>query len=60
MVMNIGALKSRKDDLVQADIEAVVNRADGRIVKVIIETWVLMMKKNNGPAGWWKVPVRTW
>jgi deoxyribose-phosphate aldolase len=41
MVMNIGALKSRKDDLVQSDIEAVVKRAEGRIVKVIIEAWVL-------------------
>ena len=41
MVMDIGALKSRKDSLVQADIEAVVKKAEGRIVKVIIETWVL-------------------
>ena len=41
MVMNIGALKSKKDLLVQADIEAVVKKAKGRIVKVIIETWVL-------------------
>lgn len=41
MVMNIGALKSKKDDLVQADIEAVVKNAGGRNVKVIIETWVL-------------------
>ncbi len=41
LVMNIGALKSKKDDLVQADIETVVKNAEGRIVKVIIETWVL-------------------
>jgi len=41
MVMNIGALKSGKDNLVLADIEAVVQKAEGRIVKVIIETWVL-------------------
>ena len=41
MVMNIGALKSKKDDLVQADIEAVIKNAGDRIVKVIIETWVL-------------------
>lgn len=41
MVMDIGALKSGKDDLVYADIEAVANRAEGRIVKVIIEAWVL-------------------
>jgi deoxyribose-phosphate aldolase len=41
MVMNIGALKSGRDDLVQSDIEAVVERAEGRVVKVIIEAWVL-------------------
>ncbi|NQS92476.1 MAG: deoxyribose-phosphate aldolase [Chloroflexi bacterium] len=41
MVMHIGALKSNQDTLVQADIEAVVEKAGGRIVKVIIETWVL-------------------
>jgi deoxyribose-phosphate aldolase len=41
MVMNVGALKSKKDDLVQSDIEAVVKKAEGRIVKVIIEAWVL-------------------
>ncbi len=41
MVMNIGAIKSKKDDLVQADIETVVKNAESRIVKVIIETWVL-------------------
>ena len=41
MVMNIGALKSKKDDLVQVEIETVVKNAEGRIVKVVIETWVL-------------------
>lgn len=41
MVMNIGALKSKKNDLVQADIESVVRNAGDRIVKVIIEAWVL-------------------
>ncbi len=41
MVMDIGALKSKKDDSVKADIEAVVKKAEGRIVKVIIESWVL-------------------
>ena len=41
MVMDIGALKSKKDNLVQSDIEEVVKKAEGRIVKVIIETWVL-------------------
>jgi len=41
MVMNIGALKSKDDSLVQTDIESVVQIADGRVVKVIIEAWVL-------------------
>lgn len=41
MVMDIGALKSGLDDQVQNDIEAVVENAAGRIVKVIIEAWVL-------------------
>jgi len=41
MVMQVGALKSKKDDLVKADIAAVVQKARGRIVKVIIEAWVL-------------------
>jgi len=41
MVMNVGALKSNKDDLVLADIEAVVQKSEGRITKVIIEAWVL-------------------
>jgi len=41
MVMNVGALKSGQDELARKDIEAVVARAEGRVVKVIIETWVL-------------------
>lgn len=41
VVANIGALRSKKDDVVLKDIEAVVEAAEGRIVKVIIETWVL-------------------
>ena len=41
MVMDIGGLRSNKNDRVQADIEAVVQKAAGRIVKVIIEAWVL-------------------
>lgn len=47
MVMNIGALKSKKDALVQADIEAVIKKAEGRIVKVIIETWVLTKEEKQ-------------
>ena len=39
--MNIGALKSSLDSLVQRDIEGVVESADGMVVKVIIETALL-------------------
>lgn len=42
MVINIGALKDKKYDVVKADIEAVVNASNGRAcVKVIIETCLL-------------------
>ncbi|MCD9060748.1 2-deoxyribose-5-phosphate aldolase, partial [Staphylococcus chromogenes] len=38
MVINIGALKDGRYDDVQADIAAVVEAAQGKTVKVIIET----------------------
>lgn len=42
MVINIGALKDKKDDFVQKEISEVVNAAKGKaIVKVIIETCLL-------------------
>lgn len=41
MVLNIGALKSSKNALVQREIEGVVESADGMVVKVIIETALL-------------------
>lgn len=42
MVINIGAIKSKFDDVVEADIRAVVEAAKGKaIVKVIIETGIL-------------------
>ncbi|KAA0549360.1 deoxyribose-phosphate aldolase [Bacillus sp. BGMRC 2118] len=42
MVINIGALKDKKDDVVEADIRAVVEAAKGKaLVKVIIETALL-------------------
>lgn len=42
MVLNIGLLKSKRDDLVQEDIRAVVAAAEGKaLVKVIIETSLL-------------------
>lgn len=41
MVINIGALKDKKYDYVLQDIKAVVDAADGKTVKVIIETCLL-------------------
>lgn len=41
MVMNIGALKDRNIDYVFNDIKAVVDAAQGKIVKVILETCLL-------------------
>ncbi|QLK86842.1 deoxyribose-phosphate aldolase [Staphylococcus sp. 17KM0847] len=41
MVINIGALKDERYEAVQQDIEAVVEAAQGKTVKVIIETVLL-------------------
>lgn len=41
MVMNIGALKGQDYEFVTKDIEAVVNAANGKCVKVILETCLL-------------------
>ncbi|CDA33876.1 deoxyribose-phosphate aldolase 4 [Firmicutes bacterium CAG:536] len=41
MVMNIGELLAGHDQAVQKDIEAVVQAAQGKIVKVILETCLL-------------------
>lgn len=41
MVINIGALKSGNLDLVEEDIRAVVEAANGKLVKVIIEACLL-------------------
>lgn len=42
MVINIGALKDKNDDLVERDIKAVVEAAHGKaLVKVIIETSIV-------------------
>lgn len=41
MVMNIGALKDQNYELVTRDIEAVVEAAHGKTVKVILETCLL-------------------
>lgn len=45
MVMNIGALKSGLNDAVKTDIERVITAAEGKIVKVIIETALLTKKE---------------
>ena len=47
MVLNIGALKSGQDSLVQADIAGVVRAARGRVVKVILETAILTRGRKN-------------
>jgi len=41
MVIQVGALRSKRDEVVFDDIRAVVLAAEGRLVKAIIETWVL-------------------
>jgi deoxyribose-phosphate aldolase len=41
MVLNVGALKAGDETLVSRDIRAVVEAADGRVVKVILETGLL-------------------
>jgi deoxyribose-phosphate aldolase len=41
VVINVGALRSGKDDVVLKEIGGVVDAAAGRPVKVIIEAWVL-------------------
>lgn len=41
MVMNIGALKDKNYDLVRDDVNAVVEAANGTLVKVILETCLL-------------------
>lgn len=41
MVMNIGALKDKNYDLVRDDVKAVVEAANGTLVKAILETCLL-------------------
>lgn len=41
MVINIGALKDKNDELVLNDVKAVVEAAEGKCVKVILETCLL-------------------
>lgn len=51
MVMNIGALRDGRDDAVRDDIAAVVEVAQGRPVKVIIETCLLTNKEKERATG---------
>ena len=41
MVINVGLLKAKEYDLVEKDIKEVVKAADGKLVKVILETCLL-------------------
>lgn len=47
MVMNIGALKDKNYDLVRDDVKAVVEAANGTLVKVILETCLLTEDENK-------------
>ena len=47
MVMNIGALKDKNYDLVRDDVNAVVEAANGTLVKVILETCLLTEDEIN-------------
>ena len=47
VVMNVGALRSRRDDDVRGEIRSIVEAAQGRPVKVIIETWVLTREEKT-------------
>ncbi|MEK5323194.1 deoxyribose-phosphate aldolase [Aeribacillus sp. FSL M8-0254] len=47
MVMNVGALKERNDQGVFQDIEDVVKAAQGKIVKVILETCLLTKEEKK-------------
>ncbi len=52
MVINVGALKSKDYDLVERDIRAVVEAANGTLVKVILETCLLTDEERLRPANW--------
>ena len=52
VVMNVGRLKSGDDRYVLRELRDVVEAADERPVKVILETCLLTARKGSGPAGW--------
>ena len=45
MVINVGALKSGNAALVESDIRAVVEASGDKLVKVIIEACLLLMRR---------------
>lgn len=45
MVLNISALKNNEIDIVKKDIDLVIEAANGKVVKVIIETCLLTKKE---------------
>lgn len=52
MVMNIPALRNREETLFARDIEGVVGAAQGRTVKVIMETCYLSQEEKRRACGW--------
>ena len=50
MVINIGALKSGQNELVESDIKAVVDASGDKLVKVIIETCLLSYDEKFKPV----------
>lgn len=52
MVCQVGDLKSGREQAFVADIRAVVDAADGRAVKVILETCLLTDDEKRRGAGW--------
>ena len=51
MVINVGRLKAGDDEYVKKDIEAVVAAANGKLVKVIIETFLLTDEEKTRACG---------
>ena len=52
MVCRIGALKEGRRDLFEDDVHAVVEAAEGRLVKVILETCLLTDDEKRRGAAW--------
>ena len=52
MVINVGMLRSGRDQYVEDDIRAVVEAAGGMPVKVILEAHYLTDDRSSAAAGW--------